>query len=182
MSIKEKLLDLNREAEQRAAQRAAEEQRQREAAEVQQRAEELRQENLKKARFETGRHILESKGIPAVMGEVLEILKQEDPQFELNIREGYLFEKMGKVETVGVFVGRNNSKIGVELNSHNLTSLYVSSPTKSSFFEEEDIFSINDRRLIPKVEAKLAELIFGKEYKLDISSSHNYDYDNFGGG
>lgn len=183
MSIKEKLSGLKREA----VQRVAEEQRQREVTEAQQRAEELRQENLKKARFERGKHILESKGIPAVMGEVLEVLKQKDPQVELNIREGYSWTKMERVETAGVFVekhrgeGETSIQIGVQLNSHDLTSLYVDAAGRR-FLTEEDILSINDRRLIPKIEAKLAELIFGEKYILYISGSIDSDYDYFGGG
>ena len=176
-------MGLHREAEQKTA----EEQRQREATEARQRAEELRQENLKKARFERGRHILESKGIPAVMGEVLEVLNQKHPQVELNIREGQSWTKMGKVETVGVFIekhrgeGETSIQIGIQLNSHNLTRVYVDA-AESGFLTEEDILSINDRRLIPKVEAKLAELIFGNKYKHYISRSSSHDYDNFGGG
>jgi len=182
MSIKEKLLGLNREAEQKVV----EGQRQREATEAQQRAEELRQENLKKARFERGRHILESKGIPAVMGEVLEVLKQKDPQVELNIREGHSWAKMEKVETAGVFVekhrgeGGTSIQIGVQLNSYNLTSLYVDA-AESWALAEEDILSINDRGLIPKIEAKLAELIFGEKYKHYIPISRD-NYEDFGGG
>lgn len=182
MSIRERLSGLHREAEQRAA----EEQRQREVTKAQQRAEGLRQESLKKTRFERGRYILESKGIPAVMGEVLEVLKQKDPQVELNFREGHSWAKMEKVETAGVFVekhrgeGETSIQIGVQLNSHNLTSLYVDA-AESGFLAEEDILSINDRRLIPKIEAKLAELIFGEKYKHYISISRD-DNDNFGGG
>ena len=182
MSIKERLSGLHHEVEQRAAK----EQRQREVSEAQQRAEKLRQENLKKARFERGRHILESKGIPAVMGEVLEVLKQKDPQVELNIRGGHSWAKMEKVETAGVFVekqrgeGETSIRMGVQLNSHDLTSIYVDA-ADSGFLAEEDILSINDRRLIPKIEAKLAELILGERYKHYVSISRD-DYDYFGGG
>lgn len=172
MSIKEKLLGLNRLAEQRAV----EAQRQREVAEAQQRAEELRQENLKKARFERGKHILESKGIPAVMGEVLEVLKPQNHGIELDIREGRCLVNSRWVETVGVFVenykgtqmyeGRTNIQIGVQLDSHNWTDLYVkAAETIFDIAGEKDMFSINDRNLTPKIEKRLAELMFERKHK-----------------
>lgn len=172
MSIRERLLGLHREAEQRVA----EERRQREVTEAQQRAEKLRQENLKKARFERGKHILESKGIPAVMGEVFEALKPLNLGVELDIREGKCLVNRVWVETVGVFVenyrgiheyeGHTNVQIGVQLDSHNLTNLYVKA-TKTTFASagEKDMFSINDRNLTPKIEKRLAELIFEREHE-----------------
>ena len=172
MSIKERLSGLHHEVEQRAAK----EQRQREATKAQQRAEKLRQENLRKARFERGRHILESKGIPAVMGEVLEALKPLNLGIELDIREGECLVNKEWVETVGVFVenyrgiqereGHTNVQIGVQLDSHNLTNLYVKA-TKTTFASagEKDMFSINDRNLTPKIEKRLAELIFESEHE-----------------
>ena len=173
MNIRERLLGLHREAEQKTA----EEQRQREATEARQRAEELRQENLKKVRFERGKKILESKGIPAVMGEVLEVLKPLNLGVELDIREGKCLVNNNRwVETVGVFVGnyeglqtyegRTNVQIGVQLDSHNLASLYVKA-VKTTFANagEKDTFSINDKNLTPKIEKRLAELIFEREHE-----------------
>lgn len=95
MSIKEKVQQLVQQAE---ADKAAELRRQEESDRqwnvvCQERVRQY--EALKADRLEKGKKALEDTGVQRVFGEVFDILREEDPEVELQIREGQRYYSSG---------------------------------------------------------------------------------------
>ncbi len=99
MSIKEKVEQLAQQAE---AEKAAELRRGEEANQqgIAACKEQVRQhEALKADRLKKGKKILEVIGVQRVFGEVLNILREEDPEVQLQIRKGYKYYSPGTISS-----------------------------------------------------------------------------------
>lgn len=160
-------------------------------------------EVLKADRLEKGKKTLEDTGVQRVFGEVFDILRGEDPEVQLQIREGQryyspgsrslidrkyernLFRALGPhdekaierreaengsfVETIVMAVekergeGEVTTRLGVELNVGDPGKLWVISAF--GLTEQRDLFSINDKDLLPKLENRLAQSIARKLHR-----------------
>lgn len=166
MSIKEKVQQLIQQAE---AEKTAELRRQEEARLQLTRLARQREET-EAARFEKGKKVIEAIGVQRVLGEVLDVLKDNHPEVKLHFRktaEDLMPPTPYVIGGFGLFVeGKRESggktQLGVALSIDNPNNILVVSA--NGLMEEEDIILLKDPALLAKIENRLAYHIAKNNY------------------